>query len=232
MRLTRPVVLALLACVVTVGPAVTKTAPLSEPGVPGDGTMEFAVYRKGDRIGTHRLTFQREGQRLKVHVDVSLKVKVLFMTVYRYRHESTEVWSGDHLVSFESETKQNGKQWEVAAHAAADDRLVVRTNDHRHVLPDTLFPTSYWNPQMMQQSVWFNTQYGSALDVDVAPEGADRVEAMGHMVEAQRYKVTGVIPETGKPVNLDLWYGDNGELVKLQFVAVADGSVIDYERLS
>jgi hypothetical protein len=209
--------------------AMPATPP--DAGIPPDGQMEFAVYRKGDQIGTHRLTFIEKGEKLEVHVDVELKVKVLFLTVYRYEHESTEVWNGDRLISFNSQTHQNGKDWQVSAHENAD-QLVVKTGEAQRELPEALYPTSYWNPEMMNQSVWFNTQYGSLIDVNVEPAGNDRVEALGRTVEASRYKVTGVIPETGKPVDMDLWYGQNGELMKLQFIAVKDGSIIEYQRVS
>lgn len=237
MRLNRPIALTVLAAAMTVAmPSTPVTAILSpataEIGVPKDGTMEFAVFRKGEQIGTHKLTFEEKGDRLQVHVDVNLKVQVMFMTVYRYQHEATETWAGDRMIAFESSTRQNGKKWDVAAHVAADDKLVVQANDQRRTLPDTLPPTSYWRPEMMETSRWFNTQFGSSIDVNVAPKGTEQVESVGKPVSAHRYKVTGVVAETGKPVDLDLWYADNGELVKMQFIAAADGSLIEFQRIS
>jgi hypothetical protein len=85
---------------------------------------------------------------------------------------------------------------------------------------------------MMETSRWFNTQFGSSIDVNVAPKGTEQVESVGKPVSAHRYKVTGVVAETGKPVDLDLWYADNGELVKMQFIAAADGSLIEFQRIS
>jgi hypothetical protein len=235
MRMIRPVTLTLLAVGLAgqpapAAPSSAEIGPgLSSDGVPSDGVIEFAVFRKGDRIGTHRLTFEETGDRLRVHVDVSLKVEMLFVTVYRYRHESTETWLGDRMVAFRSETRQNGKHWEVAAHHGGE-HLVIQAGDQQRLLPDTLLPTSYWKPEMVAHSRWFNTQFGSPIDVDVAPRGTEPVEAAGRVVAASRYKVTGVVAETGKPVDLDLWYAD-GELVKMQFVAVADGSLIEFQRV-
>lgn len=231
MHWKRPIALTVLLGVMAIATPAVPEVLAAEAGVPSDGTIEFAVFRKGDRIGTHKLTFIEKGDRLEVRVDVSLKVDLLFVTVYRYQHEALEIWDGGRLVSFESSTQQNGKKWEVAAHSG-DDSLVVRTNDQQRVLPDTLPPTSYWKRGMLDQPRWFNTQYGSPIDVDVAPLGPEKVEAVGQPVEAHRYKVTGIIAETGKPVDMDLWYDDSGELVKMQFVAVADGSLIEFERIS
>ncbi len=234
MRLKAPIATILIAAAMAV--AAPSTASLNPPaagaGVPRDGSIEFAVFRKGEQIGTHKIGFQEKDNRLQVEVSAELKVQMLFVTVYRYKHQSIELWSGDRMVAFESATKQNGKEWVVDAHVAGNDKLVVKANDQQRVLPDTLPPTSYWRPEMMATSRWFNTQYGSPIDVNITPQGVEQVEAVGASVTAHRYKVTGVIAETGKPVDLDLWYGESGELVKMQFVAVADGSLIEFNRIS
>ncbi len=237
MGLKRPIVLTVMAAGLALAlPATPVTALLppasAEIGVPRDGTIEFAVFRKGEQIGTHKLTFEPRGEQLQVHVDANLKVQMLFVTVYRYQHQSTELWSGDRMVEFQSATRQNGKEWQVDAHVADGDGLVVHANDEHRVLPASLLPTSYWRPEMMETSRWFNTQFGSTIDVKVEPRGTEQIQAAGDMLNAHRYKVTGVVAETGKPVDLDLWYASNGELVKMEFIAVADGSRVEFRRIS
>jgi hypothetical protein len=235
MRLKAPIATTLIAAALAVA-APSTTASLNPPatgaGVPQDGSIEFAVFRKGQQIGAHKIEFRARDERLEVEVSAALKVEMLFVTVYRYQHRSTELWSGNRMVAFESATKQNGKEWAVDAHVTGNDKLVVKANDQQRVLPDTLPPTSYWRPEMMATSRWFNTQYGSPIDVNIAPQSVEQVEAVGASVTAHRYKITGVIAETGKPVDLDLWYGDNGELVKMQVIAAADGSLIEFNRVS
>lgn len=233
MHLTAPVATAVIAAAMAAAaPSSTASLGPSEVGVPQDGSIEFQVFRKGEQIGTHALHFQDKGDRLQVEVEADLKVEMLFVTVYRYKHKATELWSGDRMVAFESATKQNCKAWTVGAHVAGDDRLLVKTNDQQRFVPDTLPPTSYWRPEMMQTSRWFNTQFGSPIDVHIEPRGTEQIESVGETVTAHRYNCTGVIAETGKPVNLDLWYGENGELVKMQFIAAADGSLIEFKRTS
>ncbi len=55
--------------------------------------------------------------------------------------------------------------------------------------------------------------------------------AAGRMLAAQRFKITGTVTETGKPIDLDLWYADNGELVKMHSIADSDGSLIEFDRI-
>ena len=198
-----------------------------ETVIPENGVIEFNVYRKGDRIGTHTLTFTKENDQLTVNVDVNFKVRFLFVTVYRYEHEAQEIWRGGQLESFTSETVQNGKEWFVNARWNAE-QMVVEAKEGTRVLDEFLFPTSYWNVASLNTPRWFNTQFGSPIDVTVLPMGAEMVDAAGQQVEATRYNISAMIEETQKPV--DVWYDSNGELMKLQFAA-EDGSLIEYKRV-
>ena len=199
-------------------------------GIPESGKIEFAVYRKGDKIGRHTLTFTEEADELIVDVNVNLKVRLLFITVYRFEHKAKEVWNGGHLTSFVSETKQNGNEWYIDA-ACHSEKMIVNSNEGQHVVSESLFPSTYWNVASLDVSRWLNTQFGSPVDVNISAVGYETVTAIGKPMETLRYKVTGMIAETQRPVNLDLWYGDDGELMKLQFHA-ADGSLIEYRRTS
>jgi len=214
--------------VISAQAAVAMPQPL-EPAIPADGVIKFDVYRKGDRIGTHTFTFKQDADSLEVDIDVKFKVKFLFVTVYKYRHESREIWSDGRLVSMQSETEQNGKEWELKAECGADQTQVA-LNGERFAVPSGLLPTSYWNVLIVEKSTLLNTQFGSAIDVNVTAQGEDTVEAMGQPVETMRYNIKAFIEETQQPVNVDIWYDRSGELMKMQFVA-KDGSVVEYKRV-
>ncbi|MFN3230844.1 MAG: DUF6134 family protein [Alphaproteobacteria bacterium] len=200
------------------------------PAVPESGKIEFDVYRKDQKIGSHKLTFTQQDDQLQVDINVKFKVKFLFVTVYKYQHRATEIWSGDQLVSLSSETEQNGKEWSLEA-VGNEATTFVEVNEERRVVPDRLLPTSYWNVQIVGQSQLLNTQFGTAIDVDITDRGQETVSAMGQDVDAQRYNISAFVEETSQPVNADVWYDMRGELVKLQFVA-KDGSVVEYRRVS
>ena len=210
--------------------SAAATVVPTAPAIPDDGVIQFDVYRKGDRIGTHRLTFTQQDELLEVDVDIQFKVKFLFVTVYNYKHQSKEVWSNGRLLTMESATKQNGKKWSLEA-VCEEDQTIIEVNREMRTAPPGLLPTSYWNIGIVNQSTLLNTQYGTAIDIDVTPEGVDTVTAMGEEVEALRYNINALIEETGQPVDVDVWYGMDGELMKLRFVA-EDGSYVEYNRIS
>ena len=48
----------------------TRAAPLDS--VPASGKLSFAIWREGNRIGSHRMTFRREGTTVTVEVRVDI----------------------------------------------------------------------------------------------------------------------------------------------------------------
>ena len=197
----------------TIAPAAAET---SEPYA---GKLAFTVLRGDKPIGTHEITFTEVGDETHVDIDIELAVKIGFLTVFRYTHQNREVWKGGQLVSVSTDTHDDGKEFEVRA-AQAKDGLHVRTLADERILPSTAIPTSYWNPEILRNKQWLDTQRGILLDIDVGKVGLETVKlADGRAVEAERYEVTG-------DLNITVWYTPQGEWVKLSFPA--RGSDIEY----
>ncbi|NQV78987.1 MAG: hypothetical protein HQ495_00445, partial [Alphaproteobacteria bacterium] len=160
------------------------------------------------------------GDETHVDIDIELAVKIGFVTVFRYQHTNREVWRGGKLVSVSTETDDNGKPFEVRATSQADGLHTKTLADDEQILPSTAIPTSYWNPAILQNRQWLDTQRGIMLDVDVQQTGLEPVTlADGRSVEAERYEVTG-------DLNITVWYTPRGEWVKLAFPA--RGADIEY----
>ena len=51
----------------------------------------YEVQRNGKPIGTHEVGFERKGERLTVEVETDVRVKIAFLTVYRFAHEAEEL---------------------------------------------------------------------------------------------------------------------------------------------
>jgi Family of unknown function (DUF6134) len=70
--------------------------------------LEFDVVRAGAVVGQHRITFHQDGGKLLVHSELAIKVKVLFVTAYRYEQTREEVWREGKLIAFTSTTDDDG----------------------------------------------------------------------------------------------------------------------------
>lgn len=181
---------------------------------------DFQVLRNGSPIGHHRVTVRSEGQRSEVEIDIELRVKAAgFLTLYRYLHQSREVWDGDRLVSLQSTTDNDGRQEYLNAQAVADG-LQVDGSGYRGVLPAETMPTSYWRQDFLRRATIMDSQNGRRLDLAIRPQQSELASAARNDVPAQRYLLSG-------DVELTLWYGRDGRWVKTAFKA-RDGSQIEY----
>lgn len=187
--------------------------------LPYGPTLTFAVYRNGEQIGRHTLTFQHNGANLTVSTAVDLAVKLMGFTAYRYTHRAQETWNGDAFQAIASQTDDNGKKFVVRAQTSAAGLEVVRNAEHE-VMPAGLLPTSHWNVRQIAQSSLFNSQNGTQAHVRVTPLGREKVKTATGWTDATHYRYSGDVAK-------DQWFDDRGRWVKTTFKA-SDGSTIEY----
>mgnify|MGYP006969424961 CR=1 FL=1 len=188
--------------------------------VPAQGSgrrISFDVQRDGTTIGRHEVALRRNGDYLEVDVSIDLAVHLAFIPVFSYRHRNHEVWKDGRLVSLDSETNDDGERFSVTARSQPDGLHVVGSGGAFRV-PATIVPTSYWNPLTIDQSRLLDSQHGRILSVrsDLVSDG-ERIDG----VPARRYRVTG-------DLDLDLWYSEKGEWLKIAFEA--RGAEVVYAR--
>jgi len=69
---------------------------------------------------------------------------------------------------------------------------------------------SYWNPIMLKQSKLLNVQTGEYTEVQIKSLGKKLVKVRNENIEADAYQLNG------RNINIQLWYKDNKEWVKLE----------------
>lgn len=199
--------------------AVACSAPRADTIlVPPDGDIVFSVLREGTPIGTHRVSFLRSSDTLEVHVDLNLEVKLGFIPLFRYRHNSVEVWRDGRLLSLNAATDDDGEKFVVRG-AATPGGFIVDGSMGTFVAPAEVYPTSYWSEHMIARTTLLDTQRGRLIAVSVAP--VLDLSAVTDLREERRYRLSGdVAGEVG--------YSAIGAWRSLRFLAM--GSEISYVR--
>lgn len=147
----------------------SQTQPLA-PSPGGAGGLlprqaaDFTVLRDGLPVGHHRVTVETDGPETRVQVDISLSLSFAFLTVYRYTHQSHEVWQGGRLIQLDSTTDDNGTPMALSARAQAGGLLLDGTAGRRPAPADAV-PTSYWTPAFVSGRPVFDSQDGRSLDL-------------------------------------------------------------------
>ena len=202
------------------------TASASPPDTVYGPSHTFAAFRNGQRIGTHALSFQRQGSQLVVSTSVDLAVKLMGFTAFRYAHRGREVWNGNDLQAVETSTNDDGKQYVVRA-VRQGESLVVDSHTpefegYRRTLATGVLPSTHWNVRQTVQSQLLNSQKGTVDPVRVTPLGRESVATASGAVEATHYRYEG---KDG--FAMDQWFDARGRWVKTTFTA-HDGSLIEY----
>ncbi len=163
-----------------------------------DRTWRFDVLLDGKPIGYHTFELDEQGERAVLKSKASFDVKFLFVTAFRYRHESTEVWSDNCLASIDATTDSNGKQQAVRGRSEAERFRLERPADS--ALPDCVRTFAYWNPAVLESERLLNSQTGIYEAVTVTLEGQETLDVAGTRVEAERYRLAT------RGGDIKLWY--------------------------
>lgn len=196
---------------------------MAEPALAAPSSrLAFQAFRKGERIGEHKLTFQRAGDDLTVLTEAEMRIALGPVTLLRYRHTATERWSAGRFASLSTRTSSNGRLQQVTAEAAADGVTVQGPAGLRRAPPGTL-PLTHWNSACMNAAL-FNPQDGKLLRVNTVRRGPETViTASGAALSAVRYSLTG-------DAEIDDWYDADGQWAALRG-RLKDGSILEYRRL-
>jgi len=185
----------------------------------GDSII-FDAYRKGKFVGTHEVGFRRERDQIEVRSLFKLKIKLLFITAYRFQYESIGRWKNGKCISLVAKTNDNGRESNVEA-VLDGGRLLVDGPQGRELATHWVYPTNHWNAGVLEVGTVLNTITGHLSDVEIVSRGIDQVDTVAGPVKAEHFEYTGELHDT------HVWYDSVGHWVKLVFKA-RDGSDIEY----
>ncbi len=191
--------------------------------VPSADKLAFRLICHGGPIGTHTMTFHRDGDALTVDIAVDVLVKFGPIPFVRYTHRNQELWRRDRLVGFTSQTYRNGTKMHALAQRTDSGVAVDGSGTSPYIAPDNALATTHWNSRMLRGPM-IGTQDGMLVHPAVSLQPDDKIRlASGEEIPARHYRLSG-------DLNLELWYDHNDTWASMRFT-VDDGSVISYERL-
>jgi hypothetical protein len=191
------------------------------PGVPPEGKLVFSVQKSGSEVGSHKITFSQKDDVLLVETESALRLRVAFVTVYRYTQRTRETWRDGVLIGLDSSIDDNGTPFRIKAEQR-DGQLHIDGHQENHVVALDVKPLSYWNVAITKVPRGFDVQWGSLAELAVEPRGPETRQVAGQPVEARRYAMRGYEIRKGerqtKPwLNVDAWYDSGDRLVGLSF---------------
>jgi len=181
-------------------------------------TLNFAVTRNGEPIGSTTIKLRRDGDQTIAETATTIQVKIAVLTVYRYEQRLTERWVGGRLAALSSLTDDNGSIHRVNATRSGDNLAVNADGKISHVDP-AMIPANLWNPALVRMTAALDPKDGSVMPVTVVDRGREQLVVQGRALTAHRYSIRTTIPQ-------EVWYDEQQRLVKVELRG-SDGSTIN-----
>jgi len=185
--------------------------------VPSD--LSFTVLRNGSPVGTHAYKFNGEGDNTKVDITTDIKVKIAFITAYRFEHKASEEWSGGKMVATSTVTNDDGTD-HVLKVGNGGNELIINGDGKETRARVGVMPASLWHPDTVKRPILLNTLDGHMMKVFSKKVGVEDVAVNGKTVPATHFVMSGELER-------ELWFDDSGTLVQVRFKG-SDGSEIVY----
>jgi len=180
--------------------------------------IRFDVERNGSPVGQHVVTFTRTAEGVRADSRADINVELLWVSAYRFRYQSREVYRDGELQFIEASTNRNGDYTRVQAVRDAAG-LEVSSPEGNYEAP-AVPPTSYWNAAILNGGPLLNTLNGEVSEVKVDYQGIETVATRSGSLRAYHYLYSG-------DIDGEIWFDSDGRWVKLRFPA-KDGSTIEY----
>ncbi|MCS6878302.1 MAG: DUF6134 family protein [Geminicoccaceae bacterium] len=184
----------------------------------------FAVFRKGEEIGTHRVVFRAGAAGLEVVHEIDLAVRFAGIPFYRYRQRAQDLWREGRLIASESETDDNGERTRVVLRERGGRLRCDGPSGVFEVAKGTMTDLSYWNPAILAQRVLVSARRGELSPFLTVGGTDDLIEVRGRPTRARRWDVV-----LGEADNGVVWYDEKGRIVKA--LVRTRGQVLDYRLL-
>jgi len=170
---------------------------------------KFKVFIDDKEIGYHHFFMAEAGGSKQLKSIANFEYKLLFVRLFHYEHEISEIWNGNCLQSINSRTNSNGEPLKVDGRQETGEFRVAGSNGE-HSLPECVMSFAYWNPVFLEQSSLLNTQNGEFLDVDISSPVFEELEVRGELRPSYRYRLAA------GALKLDLWYSPDREWLALE----------------
>ena len=198
---------------------------LADTDTPDSRVWDFEVFLNDKPIGHHRFVLRPDDNGYRLQTEAEFEVNVLFFTAYRYEHENVELWKNGCLKSIDARTNDNGQALKVKG-TQEDNRFSLARIEGSETLEAGCVRTfAYWDLSALQADRLLNSQTGEYQQVELRPMGPDQIRINGRVVDAMRYALIG------QDLSLQLWYGSDGDWLKLSSI-VESGRELRYERVN
>jgi len=196
------------------------------------GKFSYDILNDNTPIGGAWIDFEREGTRTKVSTLIKVKVTLLYLIpLLNYRHQSEEIWETDVFQSFDGKTVDNRREVAIRikpnSHGPNGQSLKVNRNGSLSEIETPLFSQVIWCKETLRHAQLFSPLKGRMKAIRTEDMGQAAITIRGQTHQAKAFALIQM--RKGKPVRTDLWYGEDGVILKARFPSKR-GTIVTFLR--
>jgi hypothetical protein len=180
--------------------------------------LHYRVFVNGSRSGVQSVDFVPQPQGFTAISALSIRVRVAFVTVYRYQQDGQEDWQNGTLAGFEYVTNDNGAVSRVVARRDGD-RFVVTGPNGEQTVPGNVNSAGFWYGGILRSSQLVDPQTAELFPLAVQPLAAPSVTIGGVTVHGRGYAMqtflSGTVWYDQRQHMLAATFGKNGHKIEL-----------------
>jgi len=143
---------------------VAAAAPAPVTCVPQDGQINYRVYNDDQPVGRADMVILRNGRETQIHTAIDIDVKMLGISLYRYRHKSVETWRDGRFQSLRGVSEEPRRRYDVRIDRDGD-LLHVNRNGEEFDVRATLLTELVWCQGAARSGQIVSTLTGGARDI-------------------------------------------------------------------
>lgn len=205
----------------------TAALVLSEVSIANTGSgkdsaesWNFRVMLDDTPIGYHKVSVNRGENTKTVHTRANFDVRILFIPVYSYEHETREQWKDNCLVNISSTTDDNGEEYFISS-MQKKEQLAVETRNGTTSLGGCVRTFAYWDVELLNSERLLNTQTGEYESVSITDMGTGMLSVDDEQIEARQFRLVA------EHLTIDLWYTRDMHWLALESITES-GAVLRY----
>ena len=188
--------------------------------------IELEIFRNGELIGYNNYFFKRKGDETVVTNQIKFSVKILGINIFQVESYGEEKYFKDKLISFNSQTLQNGKKKFVnLLYNENTKKFDIKGSSYNGEAAINTVIGNWWNHKILQTDAQISPISGSIKKQIVTFMGKKKINLYGKNYEVDHFILKSkdaTLPEN-KRLNFNIWYdSENSRIVKVSYSRMGD----------
>ena len=178
--------------------------------------IEMEIFKDNEQIGESIFFFKKENNKFIVKNKTNFNVKLLGVSIFSVNSKGTEVYIGDQLISFNSETFQNDKKRFVnLIFDKKKDKFIIDGSSFQGEASKENIVGNWWNHRLLQTETQISPLSGSVKKQNIEFLGKKKIKLYEKEYEVEHFRLFSTnsnLPDD-KKLNFEIWYDKKKALI-------------------